>query len=217
MKHYAAARNNMVESQIRPNKVTDGRLIEAFKSIPRELFVPDEKKVVAYLDEDVEIAKGRYLMEPMVLARLLHTAAIEASDIVLDMGCGSGYASAVMSKLCESVVAIDPDPALVEKATATLSSLDITNVAVIEGALKGKIPAQGPFDVVFAGGAIDSAPREWTDSLAEGGRLVCVERRNGVGRAILYTRFDGVIGRRILFDAAIPFLPGMRGEPAFQF
>src|SRR6266700_3242878 len=126
---YRSARLNMVESQIRPNKVTDPAVIEAMLAVPRERFVPEALRGVAYVDEDIPLGGGRYLMEPMVLGRLLQTAAIRPSDVVLDVGCGPGYASAVMARLARDVVALEEDPALMRQVAVLVTELGLTNVA----------------------------------------------------------------------------------------
>ncbi len=217
MQDYAAARRHMVDSQIRPNHMTDERIMEAMGRIPREKFVPPSLKGVAYVDEDIQIAPGRYLMEPQVVARMIQAAAIEPTDAVLEIGCATGYASALLAQLAESVVAVESDKALAEKATATLAELDITNVAVVEGSLEDDYSRQGPFDVVFIDGAVERLPDNWIKALGDGGRLVCVEVINGVGRAVLYTKAAGVPGRRVLFDARTPVLAGFERAAAFVF
>ena len=217
MQDYAAARRHMVDSQIRPNKVTDERIMEAMGKVPREIFVPPSLKGVAYVDEDIQIAPGRFLMEPQVLARLIQAAEIEPTDAVLEIGSATGYASAILSHLAESVVAVESDPQLAEIANKTMAALEITNVAVVEGGLDKDYSRQGPFNVVFVNGAVEERPDSWTKTLAEGGRLVCVETTGGVGKAILYTKVADVPGRRILFDARTPLLPGFQRAPAFVF
>ncbi len=217
MQDYAAARRHMVDSQIRPNHMTDERIMEAMGRIPREKFVPPSLKGVAYVDEDIQIAPGRYLMEPQVVARMIQAAAIEPTDAVLEIGCATGYASALLAQLAESVVAVESDKALAEKATATLAELDITNVAVVEGSLEDDYSRQGPFDVVFIDGSVERLPDNWIKALGDGGRLVCVEVINGVGRAVLYTKAAGVPGRRVLFDARTPVLAGFERAAAFVF
>ena len=217
MQDYAAARRHMVDSQIRPNKVTDERIMEAMGKVPREIFVPPSLKGVAYVDEDIQIAPGRFLMEPQVLARLIQAAEIEPTDAVLEIGSATGYASAILSHLAESVVAVESDAQLAEIANKTMAALEITNVAVVEGKLDKDYSRQGPFNVVFVNGAVEERPDSWIKALAEGGRLVCVEMTGGVGKAVLYTKVAGVPGRRILFDARTPLLPGFQRAPAFVF
>lgn len=218
MTDFAAIRHNMVESQIRTNKVTDARVLAALEAVPRELFVPKRLQGVAYVDEDLAIAPGRYLMEPMVLARLLQAAEIESDDVVLDIGCATGYAAAVLARLAATVVAVESDPTLAEDATARLAELDVDNVAVVEGPLEQGYATQGPYDAIVLEGGVDAVPETITGQLAEGGRLVAVVTGGSrVGKATLMLRVHGALSRRVLFDAATPLLPGFRIEPGFVF
>ncbi|MCY4406709.1 MAG: protein-L-isoaspartate O-methyltransferase [Rhodospirillaceae bacterium] len=215
---HAVARQNMVSGQIRTNRVTDERLIEAMEEIPRELFVPRAKRGVAYVDEDVEIASGRYLMEPMVLARLVQEAEIRASDMVLDVGCGTGYASAVMARLAGTVIALDTDEALVSEAEQALSAVGADNAIVVTGALADGFAEQAPYDVILVGGAVDHLPQALADQLAEAGRIVGVVREPGrVGQATLWARHRGALSSRSLFEASLPPLPGIVRPAQFEF
>jgi protein-L-isoaspartate(D-aspartate) O-methyltransferase len=219
---YQSARFNMVESQIRPNKVSDPAIIEAMLAVPRERFVPEALRGIAYVDEDIPLGGGRHLMEPMVLGRLLQVAAIERGDTVLEIGCGSGYASAVMARLARSVVAVEEDAALVRRAKTVIAELAIANVAVVEGVLAEGRPAGAPYDVILFGGAVASIPPAIADQLAEGGRLVAVVQDgpgNGtrMGKAVLMTRLDGVFAQRVMFDAGTPLLPGFAAQTGFVF
>ena len=207
----------MVESQIRTNKVTDQRVITAFEAVPRELFVDEAKRGFAYVDEDLEVAVGRYLMEPMVLARLLQAAAPQPGDIVLDIGCASGYSAAVLARLADSVVALESDEALAAQASETLVELGIDNVAVVAGSLEEGYPSEGPYDVIFVGGAIETVPSGLLDQLKDGGRLVAVVGYGRAALATLYTKSDGDIGSRPEFDADVRPLPGFRKAKAFVF
>ncbi len=217
MQDYTAARRHMVDSQIRPNKVTDERIMDAMGKVPRESFVPPSLRGVAYIDEDIQIAPGRYLTEPQVLARMIQAAEISPTDTVLEIGSATGYGSAVLSHLAESIVAVESEHDLAEIANKALAALDITNVAVVEGKLDKDYSRQGPFNVVFVNGAVEVVPDSWTKALADGGRLVCVEIVNGVGMAVLYTKVAGVPGRRLLFDARTPLLPGFQRAASFIF
>lgn len=217
MQSFATARHNMVESQIRTNKVTDPALIGAFGELPRERFVPEGLRSVAYVDEDLELTRGRFLMEPMVLARLLQLAAPKPEDIALDVGCGSGYASAVLARLCAAVVALESDRGLLARANALFDELQINNAVVVEGTLTEGYPRQAPYNVILVDGAVERIPQALFDQLAEGGRLVTVQLDGGVGRGTLFLKSEGVVSRRPIFDAATPVLPGFRAEPHFVF
>lgn len=219
MVDFARARLNMVESQIRTNKVTDTAVIEACEAIPREAFVPKALRSVAYVDEALEIGSGRYLMEPMILARLLQAAVPGPGDVALDLACGTGYATALLSRLVSTVVGVDPVSALVEEGNRCLSELEIDNAALVEGALADGYAKQAPYDVILVNGAVDALPDGLLGQLAEGGRLVTVEGGFAYepGRAILVERRAGRFGRRILFDAGTPKLDAFRKSEGFVF
>lgn len=220
---FATARRNMVDNQIRPNRVTSPALLQALLEVPRELFVPEAERAIAYVDEDIPLPSSagtgpRWLMEPMVFARLLQAAEIEKSEVVLHIGCGSGYGAAVLSRLATTVVAVESDPALSATATAMLKQLHADNVALIAGDLKKGCPAQAPYGVIVFDGAISRIDDQIAAQLAEGGRLVAVLRDGpGMGKAILALRRDGKLSHRVLFDAATPYLSGFVPEPSFVF
>ena len=151
---FAEARHHMVLSQLRPNRVTDDRVADAMDTVPREEFVPKELRGVAYLDEDLEVAPGRFVVEPRVFGRLLQEANIGPSDVVLDIGCGTGYSSAVLGHLAQAVVAIESDPELVARASEILARLECDNVAVVEGSLAEGNRKQGPYNVIHINGSI---------------------------------------------------------------
>ncbi|MBM3572061.1 MAG: protein-L-isoaspartate O-methyltransferase [Alphaproteobacteria bacterium] len=215
---FAIARHNMVESQIRTNKVTDPALVVALESVPREAFAPQAMRAIAYVDEDLPIGNGRYLMEPLVLARLLQAAEIGPGDAVLDIGCATGYSTALIAKTAASVVAIEADGDMVARANQTLAELGIHNAAVIQGDMAGGYAKQAPYNVIVLGGAAAQVPDRLTDQLAEGGRLAAViTDQGGIGRATLMTRVGNIVSRRIIFDAATPALPGFARAPSFVF
>ena len=214
---YAAARLNMVECQIRTNRVIDQALLDAFASLPRERFVPPPYRGRAYVDEDVPLGGGRCLMEPMVLGRLLQVAAIEPGDVVLDVGCATGYSAAVMARLASSVVALESDKALAAQATQTLAELGVHNVSVVEGRLTEGCPIQAPYNVILIDGAVELVPPAILDQLAEGGRLVTVLGQGAPRRATLMERIGGTVSGRPLFEAAVAPLPGFSRDPGFVF
>lgn len=218
MTDYAAARFHMVECQVRPNKVTDQAVIEAMMAIPREQFVPEAARAVAYVDEDIRIAPGRYLMEPMVLARLIQEAGIAAEDVVLDVASGTGYAAAVLGRISASVIGVEGDGALAEQAQAVLRAVDARGVTVVAGDPTAGYPGQAPYNViVVSGGAVAEVPTALFHQLAEGGRLVAVVAGRRVGVATLYLKRGGTVSRRPLFDANTPVLPGFEAKPGFVF
>ena len=217
---FAAARHNMVENQVRTNRVTDGRLLEAMAEVPREQFVPKNLRGVAYVDDDIDIGGGRVLIEPMIFARLVQAAQILPGDVVLDIGCGPGYTSAVLARLASTIVALEGDRELAAKAGATLADLKVDNVVVVQTDVTAGYAPQMPYQVIIFGGAVAEIPDAICAQLADGGRLVAVVADGGrgqMGKATLVTRAGGAFGRRVIFDAGIPLLPGFEPKPAFVF
>ncbi|MDX2028966.1 MAG: protein-L-isoaspartate O-methyltransferase [Alphaproteobacteria bacterium] len=220
---FTAARFHMVEGQIRPNKVTDERILEALGRLPREIFVPSPMAGIAYSDEDLQIAPNRYLMEPMVLARLLQEAAIKPGHRVLDIGPTTGYSSAALAALAQEVVAVECDPVLMQKAVFNLETLKITNVEAQLGPLQEGWSHNGPYDIILINGSIDRLPDALAAQLAEGGRLMVVMRHYGpaqaahTGEARLYEKIHGALSYRPLFDANIKPLPGFSSPAQFKF
>lgn len=210
-------RLSMVNGQVRPNQVTDQRVAAAMLSVPRELFVPKALRAVAYVDEDIAVGHDRYLMEPRVLARLLQAAEIESDNVVLEVGCATGYSTAVLARLAGSVVAIESDEELAARAQALIAELAIDNAAVVVDPLPDGYAEQAPYDVILLSGAVDVVPPVLSDQLAEGGRMVLVKRVRGVGTAWLYRRDAGVVSGRALFDAQVMPLPGFEQPAGFVF
>jgi protein-L-isoaspartate(D-aspartate) O-methyltransferase len=215
--NFAVARRNMVDSQIRTNRVTDPDLIAALLDVPRERFVPASLRGVAYVDEDIPLGGGRFVIEPMVGARLLQEAAVRPGDRVLVVGCGTGYLCAVLCRFARAVVGLESDKALAAMATAVLGDLGATNVSIVCGRLRDGRPGEAPFDVIVIEGTVLEIPDSVLAQLAEGGRLVTVVNRDGVGRATLAVRTGGALSRRVLFDATPPGLPGFEMAPDFAF
>lgn len=212
---YAVARQHMVDSQIRTNKVTDERLIDAIRAMPRERFVPDSLRARSYVDDDVELAPGRFLMEPMVTARLIQAAEVLPANIALVVGAASGYAAALLAKLADTVVALEADAALAQRASSVFADLGIDNAAVVEGPLAAGCAKHAPYDVIFLDGAVEQVPQSLIDQLGEGGRMVGVVSDGGVGRAMLWIKSGGALSRRILFDANVTPLPGFKAPARF--
>jgi protein-L-isoaspartate(D-aspartate) O-methyltransferase len=213
----ASARLAMIQSQVIPNKVTDERVTSALNAVPRENFVPKALRGVAYVDEDLAVGEGRYLMEPMVFARMLQAADIASTDVVLDIGCVTGYSTAVLAQMAATVVAVEENETLAQRANEQLAALEVANAAVITAPLKTGYADQQPYDVIVLNGSVAHIPDMLVDQLAEGGRLVTVLREGVVGRAVLLSREDGVVNKIELFDASVPHLPGFEKEAAFSF
>jgi len=220
--NFDELRVRMVDNQLRTTDVTDRELLSAFLDVPREAFVPADKRPLAYIDEDVAVlpasAPGgpRYLMEPSPLAKLIQLASIGADDVVLDVGCATGYSSAVISRIASSVIAVESDQELADKATETLSRLGYDNAVVMQGTLEEGFAPEAPYDVIFLGGAIDFVPQALFDQLKDGGRLVVVEGHGLSGFATLYVKDGEFVSGRKGFNLSVKELPGFRKEPEFS-
>jgi protein-L-isoaspartate(D-aspartate) O-methyltransferase len=214
---YEAARRNMVDSQIRTNKVTHAGLLAALSSIPRERFLPAERAFAAYVDDDIPLAPGRFLMEPMVFARLVQLAEPKAADRALLVGAGAGYGAAVLAKLAGSVVALESDATLAARAKEQLAQLAIGNVVQVSGPLAQGWPRNAPYDLILVEGAVEEIPQALFDQLGNGGRLVAVMLKEGVGQATIFVERDKTISHRPYFDAAVPPLAEFRRQRGFVF
>jgi len=211
----------MVDGQVRTNDVTDHRIIDAMMTVPREAFVPEELRALAYLDRDLDVGGDgdvrRYLLAPQITGKLLQAAEIAAGDNVLIVGCATGYLAALAAPLGARITATESAQALVSRAQAILAELGIGNVTVKAAAPAEGDPAGAPFDVIILNGATEIAPESLFGQLGEGGRLVGVFAGTHPARAMIVTRSHGDLGNRVLFDAAAPVLPGLNRVPGFVF
>ncbi len=223
MADFGKARRMMVDGQVRTVDVTDRRLLAALGEIPRERFVPGHLHALAYVDRDIEIAPAasgrpaRYLIEVGPFARLVQAAELNPSDVVLDVGCGTGYSAAVLSRLVGSVVALESDPELSRVANSTLSELGIDNVALVNGPLRSGYPGEAPYDAILLEGGVEDVPDALLDQLKPDGRLVAVVGTNRTARATIYRHSGEGISARPVFDAYIAALPGFQKPKAFTF
>lgn len=202
------ARENMIRSQLRPNRVYSRPLLQAVYAVEREAFVPAHLQKVAYIDEDLLIASGRYMIEPVTFARLAQIAGINDASRVLDIGCGTGYSTAVISRLARHVVAIEENPALFQQAQQNLSGKPYGNVTLLNAPHRDGFAAQGPYDIIFIGGRVEEIPQTLIDQLAPEGRIVTVLEEDGVGRAVTIRKTSRTLAEMIDFDAMIPLMPG---------
>jgi len=214
---YSAARDHMVESQIRTSDVTDLEVLGAFRSVSREKFVPKAQRALAYGDAHVALSDGRTMIRPRDFAKMVQAADIAPSDVVLDIACGRGYSTAILAHLGETVVGLEDNDEAVERATEQLVEADIANAAVVKGDLKVGAAEHGPFNVIFINGAVSQVPKTWCDQLANNGRLVCLVQNGPIGQVCVYTKSGDTIGERIVFDASAPQLPGFTAAPEFVF
>jgi protein-L-isoaspartate(D-aspartate) O-methyltransferase len=221
MSDFSTARQRMVDGQVRPSDVTDIRIIEAMLAIPREAFVPEAQRSLAYLDLDIDVSGGgavkRFLLRSAVTAKMLQAAEISATDNVLVVGCASGYLAALAAHLAQRVTATECDSLLAAKAKTNLAALALGNVTVKTAMVADGDSLNAPFDVILLNGAAEIAPEGLYRQLKEGGRLVGAFALAGPQRAMVVTSSHGDFGHRALFDTAIPVLPGLERPPAFVF
>ncbi|MEM9224517.1 MAG: protein-L-isoaspartate O-methyltransferase [Pseudomonadota bacterium] len=219
----AVLRARMVNNQLRTFDVTDYRIQDAMLAVPRERYVPPEQRAIAYSDDAIPIAfdsfgrPTRTMTRPALLGRLLQLVQVGEEDVVLLVGAGLGYTAAVIGCLASSVIALECEEDLANKATANLERSEVTNVSVVTGGLPEGYPTEAPFDIVFCDGAIEVEPSSLLSQLKEGGRLITVEGAGLSGRAKLFTRSASGVSSRYGFNAAAGALPGFAPEPTFQF
>ncbi len=218
---FEAARVKMVDNQVRTTDVTSHSVLAAFLTVPRETFVPEKAKVLAYIDNDIEIAApasgnpGRFLMEASPLAKLLQLAAITKDDAVLEVGAGTGYTSALLSLIAGSVVALESDETLAAEAKANLAGY--ANVQVATGPLEKGNAAGAPYDLIFINGSVEEVPAALLAQLQEGGRLVVVEGYGNAARAKVFVSERGAVSENVFFNASVKPLPGFAKAREFVF
>ena len=221
MSDFSTARQRMVDCQVRPSDVTDLRIVDAMLAVPREVFVPERQRALAYLDLDVQVSEGnsarRFLIKPAVTAKMLQAADIKDTDSVLVAGCATGYTAALAARLAGQVTATEVDPSLAAKARQVLVQLGFERVTVRTADVAEGDPANAPYDVIVLDGAIEITPDGLYGQLKEGGRLVGVFAMTQPPRAMVVTRSRGDFGHRTLFDASVPVLPRLERRPAFVF
>jgi protein-L-isoaspartate(D-aspartate) O-methyltransferase len=217
MTDYSAARTAMVDCQVRPSDVTKYSIIETLLTVPREIYVPSEKKAVAYAGEHIALSSDRFLLDARTFAKMLDAVNIRATDLVLDLGCGLGYSAAVLSRLAEVVVAVEEDAELAAAAADTLSEKSADNVLVINAPLAAGDAKHGPYDVVITQGAIQELPAAILDQIKDGGRIVSIFVENNLGQCRVGLKAGGEIAWRYAFDANAPILSGFETSPEFTF
>ncbi len=218
MPAFTAARTNMVDSQIHTMGVVSEPVLEAFRTVPRENFVPDDRRGIAYSDEDLTVATGRSIMEPLTHARLLQAVLPIPGDNALDIGCATGYSTAILSALCARVVAVEADAALLAHAQTCWG--DATNIQAHQGPFAAGYAPGAPYSLIVINGSMESIPANLVEQMAQGGRLAAIVRTKAdrIGHAILVTKnAQGAVSHRVLFDAAVPFLPGHEPHNDFIF
>ena len=224
MNETARSRDSMITGQLMTGRVLDAHILDAMHAVPRERFVPQLLQGSAYVDDDIALGHGRYLMEPLVLGRLLQEAELTAEDAVLDVAAATGYSTALLSRLAGKVTLLEDNRDFLDTARAQLGLLNVRNVEYVSGALiQGHAPGS-PYSAIFIQGAVHYIPPALKHQLAEGGRLMTIENVSaapgdaaGLGKAVIYRKIGGTLQRRILFDACVPVIPSFARKSTFEF
>lgn len=220
MADYGVQRSNMVESQVRPADVTDRRIIRAMLEIPREAFAPDAAKPLAYMDAHLPVSVGgtrRFLLAPRILAKLIHALDVGENDAVLDVGCASGYSTAILSRLARRVVGVEPDAELAERARKTLATERVANATIVTGGVAAGAPDAGPFDAILINGSMARRPEELFDQMKDTGRIAAILADGPGGKAMLWRRRGTIVDGRPIFDAGAPAIAAFEKTAGFVF
>ena len=216
MTDFLARRTTMVDTQIRPADVTKFPIIDAMLQVRREKFVPDNLRETAYADAILNIGFGRCILEPRTFAKMLDAVDIQGNELVLDVGCGFGYSSAVIGRFSEAVVALEENEFIALEAEIALASEGCLNAAVIQGKLQDGAEQHAPFDVIIIEGAVDEIPMALVAQLADSGRMVTVFNQKGQGAVWVGYKTDGRISWRFACNAYAPVLNGFEKAHAFK-
>jgi len=216
MSEFTNRRVMMVDTQVRPSDVTKFPIIDAMLTVPREIYVPEARREAAYVGENLSIGSGRVVLEARTLAKLLEALDIQPDEMVLDLGCGLGYSSAVIARLAGTVIAVEEDEALAADAQRLLSEEGVDNALVITGPLAAGAPKHAPYDVIVLQGGVEVLPPEISDTLRDGGRIGAIFMDGALGTAMLGRKSNGRISWRAIFNAAAPVLEGFRKATGFK-
>jgi protein-L-isoaspartate(D-aspartate) O-methyltransferase len=205
MKDFETARINMVKGQILPNNIANEALIEVVTKLPRHIFVPEDKQGIAYIDGRINVGSGRYMLPPMILAKMVEALDIKGNESALDIACGTGYSSAVLANLCKKVFAIEPHADLASKAHQNLNKLSIGNVIIISNQLADGHEEGSPYDIILINGSVKAVPEKILNQLSENGKLiVIINKTQNLGAAVLFSKKNGLLSSREIFDVNLP-------------
>lgn len=215
MTDFATRRRMMVDTQVRPSDVTEFPIIDAMLNIPREAFVPRDRVEAAYASEDVDLGEGRVLLDPRVFAKMLDALDLKNDDLVLDLGAGLGYSSAVIARIAEAVVAVEEDEALAAEAQSLLSEHHADNVVLHSGPLAEGAAEHGPYDAILVEGGVETLPDGILAQLKDGGRMAVIFMENALGTVRVGHKLDGKMTWRFAFNGTAPVIPGFEGKAEF--
>ena len=215
MSDFATARRMMVDTQVRPSDVTKFPIIDALLTVRREVFVPDNQRDVAYAGEHINLGSDRVIFDARTFAKLLDALDPQQNEMALDIGCGQGYSSAVLARLCDAVIAVEEDAGMASEAERLLSEEAADNVAVVNSPLAQGAAKHGPYDVIVINGAVETIPDSILDQLKDDGRIAAVFLDGHLGEARVGYKTGGRVSWRMAFNAAAPVLSGFDTQEAF--
>ena len=215
MTDFTSRRTMMVDTQVRPSDVTKFPIIDAMLATPREAYVPDNKREAAYIGENLALDEGRVMLEPRTLAKMLEALDVQPAHVALDVACGLGYSTAILSRLCEFVVGLEDDEARAQEAQSILSQNGIDNAAVMTHALAEGAAKSGPYDIIIIQGGVEVVPDALFDQLREGGRMACIFLEGKLGVVRVGHKIDGAMNWRFAFNASAPVLTGFEKRAVF--
>jgi protein-L-isoaspartate(D-aspartate) O-methyltransferase len=216
MADFSARRVMMVDTQVRPSDVTKFPVIAAMLRTPREVYVPGPLREAAYVGENIALGNARVVLEARTLAKLLDALDIQPGEIVLDIGCGLGYSTAIIAQLADAVMAVEEDEGFATEAQRTLSAEGVDNAAVIHGPLAEGSARHGPYDAILVNGAVESVPKAILDQIKDGGRIGSLFMQGALGEARIGYKTDGRMSWRAIFNASAPVLPGFSVNSGFR-
>lgn len=216
MADIPAQRTTMVDTQVRPSDVTKFPVIDAMLSVPREEFVPDGAQATAYCDGQIALGGGRVMLEPRTLAKILDGLDIQPNELVLDLGCGLGYSSAVIARLAEAVIAVEEDAEMAAEAEIRLVVAGADNVAVFAAPLAEGGPRHGPYDVAILQGGVETVPSAVVDQIKDEGRIAAIFVQGVMGVCRIGWKNGDSIDWRDAFNAMAPILRGFARKREFR-
>jgi protein-L-isoaspartate(D-aspartate) O-methyltransferase len=217
MTDYKTARTAMVDCQVRPSDVTKYPIIDALLSTPREAYVPDAIRPVAYAGEHISLGNGRVLLDPRTFAKMLDALNVQPNELVLDLGCGLGYSSAILAKMAEAVVSVESDPDMAKVASETLSEQSVDNAYVALGDLASGNAKNGPYDAIILQGSVQTIPDTLIEQLKDGGRICALFQNNNHGECRIGYKSHGNVSWRTVFNATAPLINGFETIKEFKF
>ena len=216
MMNFQKSRVAMVDCQVRPSNVTRYNVIEAMLNVKREEFVPEHLRTISYSENHLEIDKNRFILDPRTTAKMLDACNIKRNELVLDIACGYGYSSALISKLAETVISLEEDK-FSEELKRNLSLQSIDNAIVYSGKLTNGVEKYCLYDVIFVQGGVEFIPKKIIDQLKIGGRIISIFITDSIGKCLIGYKNEKGVDWINLFNANVPLIIDFKKEKKFEF